>query len=102
MIRDVTLLLQRQFREFQSNLGRQPSLRQEQVEQDDLDNADNEYNDDIVDIDNEEWILKMVLIKVEFVLGESGIVGNTGWSREARSTWINLSFATQLFNQHLY
>ena len=30
------------------------SLRQEQVEQDDLDNADNEYNDDIVDIDNEE------------------------------------------------
>ena len=49
MIREVTLLLQRQFREFQSNLGRQPSLRQEQVEQDDLDNADNEYNDDIVD-----------------------------------------------------
>ena len=60
MIREVTLLqlttllLQRQFREFQSNLGREPSLRQEQVEQDDLDNADNEYNDDIVDIDNEE------------------------------------------------
>ena len=47
-------MLQRQFREFQSNLGRQPSLRQEQVKQDDLDNADNEYNDDIVDIDNEE------------------------------------------------
>ena len=39
-------MLQRQFREFQSNLGRQPSLRQEQVEQDDLDIDD---NDDIVD-----------------------------------------------------
>ena len=73
-------MLQRQFREFQSNLGRQPSLRQEQVEQDDLDNADNEYNDDIVDnkTTRSVLILKMILIKVEFVLGESGIVGNTG------------------------
>ena len=44
----TTLLLQRQFREFQSNLGRQPSLRQEQVVlPDDLDNVDNKTIKDV-------------------------------------------------------